>query len=103
FTEKDGKITAGVLDHDFILPFEEAKKTDWFALGEMAPRFLNISSINGKPKFDSAHKFMSYMLESRGWISPPTTTGGAFTSSRMNIDLLKGTPFEAFLSPPKGG
>ncbi len=102
FTEKDGKITAGVLDHDFILPFEEAKKTDWFALGEMAPRFLNISSINGKPKFDTAHQFMAYMLESRGWISPPTTTGGAYTSSRMNIDLLKGTPFETLLRPPKG-
>lgn len=102
FIEKEGKVTAGILDHDFILPFEEAKKTDWFAIAELLPGRLNISSINGKPKLDSANQFMSYMLESRGWIEPPTTVGGAYTSSRMNIELLKGTPFEALLKPPKG-
>jgi hypothetical protein len=63
----DGTYTAGILDHDRIMPFDKARHTVWF---ERALQSFQIRSFtqDENPEFKDAKTFMAKMLEHKRWI-----------------------------------
>ena len=103
FTTQDNRVVAGVLDHDRILPWEEARNSYWVKAMREDPPGYNINSFGlQEGQFTDSHQFMAKMLEAKGWISAPSLFKPGFVNERLSLDRLKGTKFEIFFSPPPG-
>jgi hypothetical protein len=102
FFEKDGKVVAGVLDHDRILPWEQAKESYWFKAmidDPLGAGHEMRSFMFEEVAFKDPHHFMAKMLEAKGWVDNPSLFKAGYKGQRLGLDVLKGSKFESHILP----
>jgi hypothetical protein len=96
----DGSYVAGILDHDNILPWNEAQQAPWFKQLKDAPAENGIRSMaTTEQGFGSPTEFMAKMLEHKRWIEQPSLFTPGMQGKMMNMDAIKGSTFEKYITP----
>jgi len=91
FVRKDGKIVAGILDHDRIVRWDDPVVQKWKDVFVLTPKENFIGSLStyglGEHNIGSAREFMAKMFEHKGWIK--FTREGGFQTRNLDPEVVR--------------